>query len=281
MKWIISRRVITSLCLLLVLLLPPDVVLAQSAAAQFGDMGKRGGEFAAGIILASVIDGDSLFKRPPRIPVSPNRPPDEISPYGSRIWLNKKGQVECLKLASGPVFRFGYDKNGAIREVSEPDGNRISRNKNGREWIRTTPDGKKTPVYGMVMIGSDDAVIYAGENGVKTVYNGNGFVVTVHKVDDKDLITRVVEPSGRVSDFHYDLDGTPVYVKTFDGLVLSRSEDGQWFRALPGLQRDFAVPYEIARDEATGNVTLKSKTTTVVYAEDGVHQMTAPAKKEE
>src|SRR4051812_48451696 len=53
------------------------------------------------------------------IQISPLRAPDQITTDGARIWKNKQGRIENIKLFSGPVFAFGYDKFGQINQVIE------------------------------------------------------------------------------------------------------------------------------------------------------------------
>jgi hypothetical protein len=205
------------------------------------------------------------------IQVSPASKPDEVTTDGARIWKDDKGRVEYLKVFSGPVFRFHYDKFGQIDKVIEPSGAVLKR-KAGREWQRTNPDGTTTGVYGIVMVGNSFDVRYLYDDGSQTIYNGNGYVVETESVDGNTLIKRVTDTKGRASDIRYDADGKPYSIKTFDGALLTESDDGKWYRTLPGSTRETVVPYTVVRDPDSGYVILRTPSVIVIYQDDGVRE---------
>jgi hypothetical protein len=205
------------------------------------------------------------------IQVSPPRSPDLVTTDGARIWKDKQGRVEYLKQFSGPVFHFGYDKFGQINKVTEPSGAELTR-KGPREWQRRNPNGTTSGVYGIVMIGNSNEVKYLYDDGSQTIYNGNGYVVEIEKVEGNDLITRVIDTKGRASQIHYDAEAAPFSITTFDGFVLTQGEDGKWYRSTPGSSRETLVPYTVVRDPDSGYVILRTPSVIVIYQDNGVHE---------
>jgi hypothetical protein len=205
------------------------------------------------------------------IQVSPSRSPDLVTSDGARIWKDKQGRVEYVKQFSGPVFHFSYDKFGQINKVIEPNGAELKR-KAPREWQRTNPDGTAGGVYGIVMVGNNYEVKYLFDDGSQTIYNGNGYVVDIEKVDGNDLIKRVTDTKGRTSQINYDADAKPFSIRTFDGFLLTQAEDGKWYRSTPGSTRETLVPYSVSRDPDSGYVILRTPSVIVIYQDDGVRE---------
>lgn len=212
------------------------------------------------------LDGNQAM-----VTTSPLRPPDVLTSEGARVWKDADGRVTQLKLFSGPVFHFGYDKHGQVNIVREPDGAYLVRN-GTREWSRRHPNGTISPYYGLVYVGNRYEVKYLLDDGTQIIWNANGYVVEIDKVEGESLIKKVSNSRGRISTIYYDAAGEPFSITTFDGFVLTRDEAGKWYRSVPGARRETLVPYTVERDPDSGYVTLTTPKVRVIYRTDGVRE---------
>ncbi len=245
-------------------------MLAGTAQAQFiNQVGTAAGYAADG--AAAYFGAKDLLLYKTAAPSSPKRPADEVTSDGAHIWKDKLGRVVCVKLASGPVFVFTYDKGNTIQKVVEPNGARLTRKANGREWTRRSPDNKRAPVYVTVSIGSKYEIHYLNDDGGQTIYNTNGDIVELERFNQQARIIKVTDPKGRTTEFGYDAEGKPFSVKTSDGFVLVRGDEGKWYRELPGTTRDTSVPYTVVRSyEPDVKVTITTPSNSVAYSPFGI-----------
>jgi YD repeat-containing protein len=225
--------------------------------------------------FAAFRDGKepAIAKKAGEKPHSPDRQPDILTTDGCRMWAHN-GRITCIKDATGEIYKLSYDSQGQLAKMTEPDGSVLTRNEDGKSWTRLNAKGESHTFNGAVQIGKDGAVKYLGSGGQETICNGDGSTVHRETVDGRKLITRVLDPKGRATEFSYDAEGKPFSIKNPDGSWFVKGTDDNWYKSIPGSGEDQAVPYKIERDE-TGNVLIKRPGHVTTYGIKGVRQKKA------
>jgi hypothetical protein len=176
---------------------------------------------------------------------------------GTQIWhktTNGHKEVVQVRLATGAVYDFKYDKQGAIKQMSGPEG-RLER-KETDQWARRELNdiGKsKTRFDGTINQSMLDlgVIKLEGKDGSKII-NGNGYVCETTKSDsgDTELLQSVTNSRGRKVEFNY-LGGQLNSIQLSDSsgtkFVLVRNpENDKWYQTIPQAPNAmFELPYKV------------------------------------
>jgi hypothetical protein len=268
----VSTRALLGLILLVALAYPavePYGVQASSNGNGFlsgvGSKIQSGGEFAAEAAIAYV--GFKDFRKQTRVPHSPPEKPDVISEDGTEIWKDG-GDIKCIKMPNGPVFRLEYDGDKLYRRVKkviEPDGSYIVRKGKHDEWDRMRLDKTVIPVYGQVVIKETGEIRYLAANGSETIFASNGQMI---EIEDSIFLKRFVDTDGHTTEFHYDFDGKLIWLKCPDGSTLEIDETGHWNRRYAEDIASKPEPYEIKREDG-GVVVVTTPDNKITYSQEG------------
>lgn len=228
--------------------------------------------FVTGAAIAYLGGKDAVPYRT-NSPNVPKRLPNIATAEGGQVWLDKNHRPEYIRMLSGDVFEFSYDKHGQLQKVIEPSGTRLTRNATS-DWTRHGAEGKKTSFFGTVAIGTNYQVRYTAKDGSQIVHNPNGYITELEKFQGHDRLVKASDPRGRVTEFSYDTDGKPLSIKTSDGFILAYADGDKWYRVYPGTTFDTAVPYRVTTDPASGSVTIATPSGSTTYGCGGMTTLT-------
>jgi YD repeat-containing protein len=140
---------------------------------------------------------------------------------GSAIAFNEKGQVTDTTDASGQKRSFGYDAQGRVNRVMEPDGS-IWETSDGKHWQKR---GSRETRGGEVKVGPDGSYSVTNGRGQEVTFKLDGTQITRNP---RGQVESVKYADGKERRFNYDASGNINSVREPNGTLWTSTDGKNW-----------------------------------------------------
>ncbi|HEY9869364.1 MAG TPA: hypothetical protein V6D08_09380, partial [Candidatus Obscuribacterales bacterium] len=148
---------------------------------------------------------------------------------GSAVAFNEKGQVTDTTDAKGQKRSFGYDAQGQLNKIMEPDGS-IWETNDGKHWQKR---GSRETRGGEAKVGPDGSYSVTNARGQEVTFRLDGTQITRNS---RGQVESVKYADGKERRFNYDANGNINSVREPNG-TLWTSTDGKNWSKHPGTEK--------------------------------------------